>query len=98
MAELSKRCVVDSVNEFEAEVDTNDRVTSFEAGVRIKFGEGFDAKIEANVETEVGKGNGEDNAEVYSVFGNKSIESGFIPNNPQEEIERTPAFPTYTNQ
>lgn len=98
MVELTKLRVVDSVNEFEAGVDSNDRVTSFEAGVRIKFGEGFDAKIEADVEIEVGKGNGEDNAEVYSLFGNKSIESGFIPNNPQEDIERTPAFPTYTNQ
>lgn len=98
MVELSKRCVADSVDKSKSGVEIADlgdcATLSFEAGARIKFGEGFDVKIEADVETEPGKGNGEDNAEVYSVFGNKSIESGFIPNNPQEEIERTPAFPT----
>lgn len=95
MVELDKS-VVNSTGEIVAGVATIDTdgcaTLSFE--VPIKSCDGFDAIIEADVEIEVGKGNGEDNAEVYSIFGNKSIELGFIPNNPQGEIECTPAFPT----
>lgn len=90
-----KRIVVDSECIFGVEIeivkddDPFREVFGSEGGVLVV--EGADEENEADVETDLGKGCGEDNADVYSIFGSKSIESGFIPNTPQEVIECTPA-------
>jgi len=57
--------------------------------VRIIFDEGSDALKYAVEETEFSKDDEEDKAEEYSIFSNKSVESGLMSSHPRGEIELT---------
>lgn len=81
----SNRNVPDSMDEFGPEISPDESDDEASAVIfKVKSVKGFGA------ETEYGKGNREDTAGVYLLFGKKVV--GFISNGPEEEIEYTPAL------
>lgn len=94
--ELGKRDVVDFEYDFCIEIEIDKGKDSFiglgAEVVGVVFFGCSDVKNKVDVETDLGKGRGEDVSELYSISGNKYIESGLIPNTVLDEIECTPAL------